>query len=67
MPYHWVVGAQCFGHMVVPLARVECPVKMGPPQCTEMLGINHPVKHHIIQKNTELRGVQCWLTEQKKS
>jgi hypothetical protein len=38
---------------------------MGPPHCTEMLGINHPVKHHIIQKNTELRGVLCWLTEQK--
>jgi hypothetical protein len=65
VPCHWVVGAQCFGRMVVPLASVECPVKMGPPHCTEMLGINHPVKHHIIQKNTELRGVLCWLTEQK--
>jgi hypothetical protein len=51
--------------MVVPLARVECPVKMGPPHCTEMLAINYPMKHHIIQKNTELRVLLCWLTQQK--
>jgi len=30
-----------------------------------MLGINHPVKHHIIQKNAELRAVLCWLAERK--
>jgi len=65
VPYHWVAGAQCFGCMVVPLARAECPVKMGPPHCTEMLAINYPVKRHIIQKNTELRGVLYWLTQQK--